>query len=260
MLSRTSTQQSQHQAHPSVYLDGFRGIFSFFVFVRHFLLPWDEGLDNGCAQRVIDPNIGMNLCRLPLVRLLYSGPTVPIFFVVSGSGLAYKPLKLIKERDNENLGKSLMSSVFQRAARLFIPPMVTTIFVAITVNLGLWNSSYNPMPGTVPRHPERFEDLLQQIQDWLRFVVIDLTNPWSWKPPRSEYDSHLWTILIQFRASMVVFLTLMGVARLTTIVRSGISLALWLYSLHQGQWKMALFFAGVFLAERHLDLHYHAAK
>lgn len=260
VLNGKSTHQTQVPVPPTIYLDGLRGIFSFFVFVRHFLLPWDEGLDNGYAQRDIEPNIGMNLFKLPFVRLLYSAPTVPVFFIVSGFVLAYKPLKLIRKRDYKTLGKGLMSSVFRRLLRLFIPPIFTTILVAIGVSLGLWNSPYDSMPGMAPRHPKQFEDIFQQLQDWLRFVLNDLTNPWNWKTPKSEYDSHLWTIPIQFRSSMVVFLTLMGLARLKPVVRGGIILGLWLYSLQQGRWEMALFFAGVFLAERNLELHDDSAK
>jgi hypothetical protein len=35
---------------PTLYLDGLRGIFSFVVFMRHYLLPWEKTLDYGYAQ------------------------------------------------------------------------------------------------------------------------------------------------------------------------------------------------------------------
>ncbi|RKL28988.1 hypothetical protein BFJ72_g12212 [Fusarium proliferatum] len=235
---------------PTLYLDGLRGLFSFLVFLRHFLLPWEEGLDTGFGQ-----NGNMSFIKLPIIRLVYAGPTVPIFFIVSGFVLAYKPLKLIHKKDYDALGLYTMSSVLRRPFRLFLPPLVSTFIVAIAVSAGLYTAPYQDMPGWVPRHPERLGSLWVQIGDWIRFVVVDLTHPWSWKSPMSEYDSHLWTIPIQFRASMIVYLTLLALARARVWVRGTTIIFLCLYALQQGRWEMYLFFAGVFLAERSLKSH-----
>ncbi|KAF5534534.1 hypothetical protein FMEXI_11257 [Fusarium mexicanum] len=230
--------------------NGLRGLFSFLVFLRHFLLPWEEGLDTGFGQ-----NGNMSFMKLPIIRLIYGGPTVPIFFIVSGFVLAYKPLKLIHKKDYSALGLYTMSSVLRRPFRLFLPPLVSTFIVAIAVSAGFYSAPYQDMPGWVPRHPERLGSLWAQIWDWMRFVVVDLTHPWSWKSPMSEYDSHLWTIPIQFRASMIVYLTLLALARARVCVRGTALVFLSLYSLQQGRWEMYLFFAGVFLAERSLKSH-----
>ncbi|KAF4423157.1 acyltransferase [Fusarium acutatum] len=243
------------QARPSssstLYLDGLRGLFSFLVFLRHFLLPWEEDLDTGFGQ-----NGNTAFIKLPIIRLIYGGPTVTIFFIVSGFVLAYKPLKLIHKNDYNALGLHTMSSVLRRPFRLFLPPLVSTFVVAIAVSAGLYTAPYQDMPGWVPRHPERLGSLWEQIGDWMRFVVVDLIHPWSWKSPMSEYDSHLWTIPIQFRASMIVYLTLLALARARVWVRGTALVFLCLYSLQQGRWEMYLFFAGVFLAERSLENHH----
>jgi hypothetical protein len=52
------------------------------------------------------------------------------------------------------------------------------------------------MPGVISRHPERFDSILLQLKDWGRFVLADLTGSWSWKLPKSEHGTYLWTILI----------------------------------------------------------------
>ncbi|KAF5553108.1 acyltransferase [Fusarium phyllophilum] len=249
-LVQEETLQAQSSSSPTLYLDGLRGLFSFLVFLRHFLLPWEEDLDTGFGQ-----NGNTSLIKLPIVRLLYGGPTVPIFFIVSGFVLAYKPLKLIHKKDYNALGLHTMSSVLRRPFRLFLPPLVSTFIVAISVSAGLYTAPYQDMPGWVPRHPERLGSLWAQIGDWMRFVVVDLTHPWSWKSPMSEYDSHLWTIPIQFRASMIVYLTLLALARARVWVRVTTLVFLCLYSLQQERWEMYLFFAGVFLAERSLESH-----
>ncbi|KAG5812792.1 hypothetical protein H9Q74_004132 [Fusarium xylarioides] len=243
--------QARSSSSPTLYLDGLRGLFSFLVFLRHLLLPWEEGLDTGFGQ-----NGNTSLIKLPIIRLLYGGPTVPIFFIVSGFVLAYKPLKLIHKKDYNPLGLYTMSSVLRRPFRLFLPPLVSTFIVAIAVSAGLYTAPYQDMPGWVPRHPERLGSLWAQIGDWMRFVVVDLTHPWSWKSPMSEYDSHLWTIPIQFRASMIIYLTLFALARARVWVRGATLVFLCLYSLQQGRWEMYLFFAGVFLAERSLENHH----
>ncbi|KAF5237750.1 hypothetical protein FANTH_10625 [Fusarium anthophilum] len=253
-IAESQTSRDNIQARPSssptLYLDGLRGLFSFLVFLRHFLLPWEEGLDTGFGQ-----NGNMSFMKLPIIRLIYGGPTVPIFFIVSGFVLAYKPLKLIHKKDYSTLGLYTMSSVLRRPFRLFLPPLVSTFIVAIAVSAGLYSAPYQDMLGWVPRHPERLGSLWAQIWDWMRFVVADLTHPWSWKSPISEYDSHLWTIPIQFRASMIVYLTLLALARARVWVRGIALVFLCLYSLQQGRWEMYLFFAGVFLVERSLKSH-----
>ncbi|KAF4336147.1 acyltransferase [Fusarium beomiforme] len=242
--------QARLSTSPTLYLDGLRGLFSFLVFLRHFLLPWEEGLDTGYGQSNTPNNT--SLIKFPIIRLLYAGPTVPIFFIVSGFVLAYKPLKLIRKKHYDSLGLHIMSSVLRRPFRLFLPPLVSTFIVALAVNAGLYMAPYQDMPGWVPRHPKPLGSLWKQLWDWTRFVVVDLTHPWSWKSPASEYDSHLWTIPIQFRASMIVYLALLSLARAQTWVRGTALVVLGLYSLQQGRWEMYLFFAGVFLAERSL--------
>ncbi|KAF5685256.1 acyltransferase [Fusarium circinatum] len=129
-ITESQTSRDNIQARPSLsptlYLDGLRGLFSFLVFLRHFLLPWEEGLDTGFGQ-----NGNMSFMKLPIIRLIYGGPTVPIFFIVSGFVLAYKPLKLIHKKDYSTLGLYTMSSVLRRPFRLFLPPLVSTFIVAI---------------------------------------------------------------------------------------------------------------------------------
>jgi hypothetical protein len=46
---------------PTVYADGLRVLFSFFVFIRHFLLPWKPSLDKGFAQADIEVATKMEL-------------------------------------------------------------------------------------------------------------------------------------------------------------------------------------------------------
>lgn len=237
----------------TAYLDGMRGLFSVEVFFRHFLLPWEPHLDTGFAQYGGQgTRRSFNIFKLPVLRLLYAGPAVAIFFVVSGFVLSRKPLKLIRKGDHHGLIQSLMPSVFRRSLRLFLPPLFTSFFVAIAIQLGLNQSPYDQMPAYIPRHPERLSSLPLQLKDWWGFVVDDLTQPWSWKSPASMYDTHLWTISIQFRASLIIFISLVGLGKIRKHLRGVFVFALWAYCLEQDRWEVASFFAGMFLAELHL--------
>lgn len=225
--------QHKNKNLPTAYLDGLRGLFSFLVYFRHFLLPWEKDLDNGYGQLSDDKHANLSFVKLPIIRLANSGPTVMIFFIVSGFVTAHKPLKLTRRGDYNGLVQTLIPSVFRRAFRLFLPPIATTLFVAFAVYFGLYQTEYTRMPGSIPRHPERFDSLFLQLQDWSRFVLADLINPWSWTSPKSEYDTHLWTISIQFRASMIVFLVLIGLAKTRPRVRTGFLVLLWIYCMQQ---------------------------
>jgi peptidoglycan/LPS O-acetylase OafA/YrhL len=222
---------------PTSYLDGLRGIFSFLVFMRHYLLPWEKTLGYGYAQSSGGDDENRSLFKLPILRILYSGPTVAIFFVVSGYVVSYKPLKLIRKGQHEALIHALISSVFRRGMRLFLPPVVTTFIVAIAVYMQLYNAPYDLMPGTIPRHPENYRSLFLQLQDWARFLIVDMTHPWSWKSPKSEYDSHLWTIPIQFRSSMILFLAIIGLAKTRTRIRVALLFLLHVYCMMQKDGK-----------------------
>jgi peptidoglycan/LPS O-acetylase OafA/YrhL len=129
-LVRGSSDLRKDQARnlPTVYLDGLRGLFSFLVYVRHFLLPWERNLDTGYAQQGSGSDYNRHLVKLPFIRLVYSGPTITIFFLVSGFVLAYKPLKLIRKGDYNALIKAMVSSIFRRALRLFLPPVTSTFW------------------------------------------------------------------------------------------------------------------------------------
>jgi hypothetical protein len=70
------------------------------------------------------------------------------------------------------------------------------------------------MPGEIPPHPKYYDSLWEQLNDWARFIFVALSDPWYWRIIDTEYDSHLWTIAIEFRASMFLFLTVMGLLRI----------------------------------------------
>jgi peptidoglycan/LPS O-acetylase OafA/YrhL len=231
--------------HPTSYLDGFRGVMCFLVFVRHFFLPWIPELDHGFKQGLDNSHI----LQLPVLRILYSGPNVPVFLVVSGYVMSLKPTKLARNGRLEKLSLSVASSIFRRAVRLFTPPLVSTLIVMIMVQLNFFSFLYTSMPGSVPIHPQKYSSIFAQFLDWVQFVFMDLTNPWNWRTPPLLYGAHLWTIPLQFRSSMVLFLTIMGLSRLRPAARAALLALLPTFCVAHGRWDVALYLSGMALAE-----------
>lgn len=232
--------------HATTYLNGFRGFMSFLVFVRHFLLPWFPNFDHGFGQEFGDES----LFQLPIIRILYSGPNVPVFLIVSGYIMSLKPISLSKEGKLSLAWESLASSTFRRAFRIFPLPLFSSFIVMLLVQLGMFDYPYETLPGHIPTHPQRFESLFQQFLDWLNFAFYDLTNPWTWSTHLPfVYGAHLWTIPLQFRCSLVLFIALLGLSSLYRSSRAIILSGLILFSLLHERWDIALYFGGMGLAE-----------
>lgn len=63
------------------------------------------------------------------------------------------------------------------------------------------------------------------------------------------YDVHLWTIPIEFRCSLYLFLAVLGTARLRTRLRFLTLLGIMWFSYRNSRWEFVLFLAGMLLAE-----------
>jgi len=234
-------------------MDGLRGLVAVLVFVRHFTLPWFAHIDYGYGCQ--DTYYGV--LRLPFLRLLYSGPLVPVFFVVSGYVLSAKTIRLShRSSSSSTCGNeaqafvSLSASAFRRALRLFPPPIASTFLVMLLVHAGFFSFNYDAMPGRQPVHPEALSSFAAQLGQWgLTFVADELANPWRWDVPRLIYGPHLWTIPVSFKGSAVTFLACLMLARARPNVRLGLLCAAVAYALSRGRWDMAPFLGGIVLCE-----------
>jgi peptidoglycan/LPS O-acetylase OafA/YrhL len=70
--------------------------------------------------------------------------------------------------------------------------------------------------------------------------------------PATELDVHLWTIPVEFRCSLYLFLVLIATARLRTWVRMAVVWSVAIFSWYNVHWELTLFFVGMIIAE--LDL------
>lgn len=233
------------------FLDGLRGYASLIVFISHFLDPFQTGKRFGYGYE--EGNFWF--LQLPIIRLLYSGvPMVAIFFIISGYALSHKPFLLIRSGSWGQFSDTMASATFRRGIRLFLPTLATTFLVMLSARLGFEDfAGYSTLPGVIEPRPRRFRSHYDQFADWCHFIIAELTNPWVWQIHDYAYDSHLWTIPIEFRASIILFLFLTCISRFKRRVRLAISCALWVYCMWCDKWPVALFICGMCLADVPLD-------
>lgn len=195
--------------------------------------------------------------QMPFIRLLHSGNTmIAVFYIVSGFSLSIKPVALIREQNWEKLLFCLASSTWRRAGRLYLPCLVITLVAgALGTQLGLYEFAREAMkdklsvPGWTDPQPERFPSLGLQLADWF-WHMSAWARPFVIERAYVKYDNHLWTIPVEYRCSLMLFATILGLARMRVSVRICSQIALILYcAFGNSKWEMVLFYVGFLFAE-----------
>ena len=288
--SHEKEPSTPHSKSQTAYLDGLRGLAALIVFLCHLsytsfhiapgygyspsvnptspsnsTLPANFSSSNNTTYHYHSHNNAVtngnnnHILKLPFIRLLYSGPPmVSLFFVISGYALSVRPLTLVHARRHSDLLAALSSLLFRRAIRLFLPCFISTFLIFILLRIGAyeWNRdfAYNEryLKNVQEIHYERFDSVSEQLLDWAR-NLWEFVHVWDW----DEYagstgmDVHLWTIPVEFRASMVVFLMVLATARAKPLVRLGVVLGVvGGFAWFSARWEVVLFCVGVGLAER----------
>jgi peptidoglycan/LPS O-acetylase OafA/YrhL len=249
----SNTARNSHRLSPTAYLDGLRGLAALFVVFCHYSYT-SFVIAEGWGYKGRNHNV----LRLPIVRLFYTGPAmVAIFFVVSGYALSLKPLKLIRARSGDgSFARTLSSSVFRRGIRLFVPTAASTLLVVFMIRIGLyeWTREFSDDRRYVryakEQHYPRLETTGDQLRDW-SWHMFSFVHVWGWEKfgGSTGLDQHLWTIPVEYRASMFLFLTMVGTAGLKTSARWATVVGLMCFTYRSDRWEMLLFFAGMLLAD-----------
>ena len=251
---------------PTAWLDGMRGWAAFFVFLRHFEFAYFRkgAFVYGTIEDPNYPNANRHLLQLPILRLINAGEAmVCIFFVVSGYTLSLKSLKLIRQSSHGQLLHALASSIFRRPFRLFLPCIASTAIIFICLRIGVfdypnliaedeatfryvfWGWAHEPQPHVFATFQEQFWNYCEATKGLLNIMTHE-----HW--PSHGYDIHLWTIPVEFRCSMVLFLTIAGLAMVRTRVRLITVAALVVCSFQFDVFELGLFWGGMLLAELNL--------
>lgn len=236
-----------------------RGIAAFVVFICHltygtFDIGHAWGANPDAESDAQHGNSNKVFLRLPVVRLLYSGPPmVAIFFVISGYALSYKPLKLMRSRDADQLMNTMSSAVFRRGLRLFLPCFVSTFLVVCLAQLNLYKLTEDfaaQMRTLREDHCYTQPNPWLQFTDWLQQMLIFVNVfDWSLYAGSVELDRHLWTIPAEFRCSMGLFLTHVMVAKMSPRLRISTLTALMIWGVSWDRWELWPFWAGMAIAE-----------
>jgi peptidoglycan/LPS O-acetylase OafA/YrhL len=238
-------------------LDGLRGLAALSVFFFHLLFSYTDRVEYGYGQS--DEN--RLFIQLPFIKLAFSGHAmVVVFFVVGGYVMSIKPLKLLHSRQQMSFHNALVSSVFRRSFRLYIPAIVASFITMISLWLGLWE--YQRQFITEDRnyiryddhHIPRMESLRAQFKDWL-YDTNALTNVFTYysqgylMPYYPDYDPHLWTIPMEYRSGMLLALALLAFARCRNMIRMWLMFLSILFVAMWERWELVCFFSGSLLCE-----------
>ncbi|KAL6247407.1 hypothetical protein RBB50_005753 [Rhinocladiella similis] len=265
----TSDEDSEeHNARPTskvTSLDGLRGLACLFVFHAHYAYSFGNCLEE--APPVI---LSTRFMYQPFMSLLWSGiAMVDVFFFISGYVLVSKPLRLLYAHNTSTALSSISSAVFRRAFRLYIPSMAMILIASIMAGLGLfdagnnfYNMRHDDVKGPQEQPPPRLPSLTAQIYSGLKdcYRLMDNTIPWgkanfpyesedAARPSGIVYDRHLWTIPVEFRCSMLVFVILLATARIRRKWRLCVHVAFLFNCLFTERYPESLFIAGMLLAE-----------
>ncbi|KAL9095096.1 MAG: hypothetical protein Q9165_002699 [Trypethelium subeluteriae] len=230
----------------TAWLDGVRGFAALLVYWHHHQLWAHDATGN---NRIFENNFGYDqnyyFACLPGVRTFFTGGhyAVTTFFVISGYALATKPLSLIHAGDYQKLGDNLASAAFRRWPRLYIPLIGTTL---------LYLTSWHAF-GLIAAAADKKANFRDELWSWytefknFSFVYRMGGEPWF------TYNFHSWSIPVEFKGSMVIYMSLLAFSRCTRNARLWAQTGLIFYFLYIADgWYCALFVSGMLLCD--LDL------
>ncbi|KAI8301966.1 hypothetical protein K4K61_008364 [Colletotrichum sp. SAR11_59] len=245
---------------PTSYLDGMRGLAALFVFFCHYFYQafiiaegWGSSETN------------YHILKLPFLRLFYQGPpAVCLFFVISGYALSLKPIKLIRSQKWDEFSATTTSLIFRRFIRLYMPTAISTFGIMLMLQMGVyeWTRDFaidrKWHKNVMEPHPKPLDTFSEQIWDWV-WSMFNFVHVFGWERfgGSTSYDVHLWTIPVEFRCSMYLFVTLIGLARVRTGLRFLFLWGIIAFTYCNNRWELLLFYFGMMLAEYDLILGNH---
>lgn len=237
-------------------LDGLRGLAALFVFNVHFSFDFDRSFLIGYGV-----NGKKTIVQWPIARIPWSGLSmIAILFAISGYVLSYQALRHVHSGNVADAHRRIASSAIRRGFRLYIPTFAAILMYGLLSFAGCFEWAWSVHTDTTyswglhERPPPRFENVLEQLWDISKHSV-GLLNAWSSTDGNvhaGDYDLHSWAIPVEFRNSMLLFLTLLSISRLRTASRLTAQVVVLVFTILVQNRNMTLFLAGMLLAD--LDL------
>ncbi|KFX97593.1 hypothetical protein O988_04777 [Pseudogymnoascus sp. VKM F-3808] len=218
-------------------LDGLRGVAAFAVMLFHYSLYAYPDLREAYGY-----NGNTNLLQLPFVKIFYSGGfQVFLFFVISGYVLSARTIRLMLRQDRDRILPVLSSMTFRRVVRLGLPSLVMSFISFLFQRAQLLEK---PWPHYVPGLWFDTRFYFENLHDLFTF--------YKWDQFHIYYLPPLWTIAVEFRCSMVLFLLLLGISRCRTGPRLLIEALVFVDTMLHDRWDLGCFILGVVAAEIHV--------
>jgi peptidoglycan/LPS O-acetylase OafA/YrhL len=233
--------EAHTQLRPTAWLDGLRGVAAFEVLLYHYHLQFLFYEHNPAYGSRPDT---YQWWRLPYIRNFYhSGHAmVNVFFLISGFVLTQRSLTLIRTQNYEKLYPAISSAIFRRALRIYLPAAAVTFVGMLLTWVGIQTAS-----------PARIDNLFLQILDWL-YACRDFAQPFhnyhnQWELYH-KYEAVMWTLPLEFYGSVVCYLTLLAVARIThSWKRTAVILTVTYFAAVKANWWCVNFLIGMLHAD-----------
>ncbi len=203
---------------PTSWLDGLRGYAALFVSLYHLRNGYTDSVHLGYKTGDGDTN----LLQLPIVRLIFGGEAmVAIFFLVSGYSLSWGCFKDIQSGNPAKCRERILSSLFRRAFRLYLPTLASAFLAFICISLGLYDKGRDMDTRSCYREPEpdRFPTFSGQLGDWL-LRSYQFFNVWQTDDNRHLYYPNSWTIPVEFKCSILLYVGILAISRLRLVPRA----------------------------------------
>lgn len=238
-----------HRSAATSWLDGLRGVAAVQVFFFHFFgrhTQWGHSWGSTPEDKYIH--------QLVIFRPIWAAGSgaVSTFFVISGYAITYKCLNLIRQRDYEEIFKSLSSSFFRRGFRLFLPLLLLAIPTLLLIRLIDMSDGF--------LYPtERKDTFYLQFKHFVN-STDEHFNPFAYKDNtaknendhnnRYAYVPTSWTIPMEYYGSLVCYLMVLAISRVDVfLTRCFILSSMALYSAHRGSWWSSNFLIGMLIAD-----------
>ncbi|QIW99795.1 hypothetical protein AMS68_005313 [Peltaster fructicola] len=230
---------------PTAWLDGLRGWAALCVTFMHLTVYTHDGIEL-CYGSKFRHNEEYNTtwAALPIIRLPFTGGhfSVMLFFVISGYVVPRRLIQYLQEGRRQDFTDAVHSAIVRRPVRLYVPVFLCTIAI-----FTCWH-----VLGITPENTPKQGNIVSEVFAWIAETTLFsyfYRNYWLF----SYYNVHTWTIPVELRGSMFLFVYLIivqGLSNRNRILMTA-GMIIHLAVLSPGAWY-ACFFAGMFICE--LDL------
>jgi peptidoglycan/LPS O-acetylase OafA/YrhL len=226
-----------------IWLDGLRGVAALIVAWFHLTTgslatPYRSFWDSPAADN-------RHFIQIAPFRVIFAGQAmVDIFFVVSGYSISTGLIKLRNDGSAADFYRKLTSSVVRRMFRLCFPVVVMMLISHVLFYGGMYSLVFGEDQGCPGAEP--WSSPIPHIQCLVRsFVsVINLQSGQD-----LTLNNHLWTIPVEIRGSMKVYLALLGLSTVSETARHLAIGLLVVRSWWNGNPEFLAFFTGLLFAE-----------